>query len=303
MIRKDKPIMSKVTVVIPTFNCARYICQAIDSVLKQNYRNLEIIVVDDGSTDDTRETVAPYVNDGSIRYTYQDNLGLPGARNTGISMAGGEYVALLDADDEIDERMISLCVEKVERENTDWCIVDLLRITSSPSGEMKEMKMGRIPEGNLLHEMLADDYIPRSALFKKSCLDDIGCYHDDIQIRVDWEINIRLLRAGKRFSHVKEPVYIYKIREDSLVKKVHKKKYDQTLGLLRKHHKQLADQGDREVAAIYAQNLWRLARAYMVEVHAMKAGLSCVYESMKYDFSVKRLFHPFYHHLVRRSSY
>ena len=294
--------MPKVTVVIPTFNCARYICQAIDSAVNQTFQDREIIVVDDGSTDDTRERVAPYAENGSVEYIIQENQGLPGARNTGIRHAKGEYVALLDADDEFDERMISLCVEKMEKENTDWCIVDLLRIISSPAGDMHVIKRGRVPEGNLLTNMLADDYIPRSALFRKNSLNDIGCYHEDIQIRVDWEMNIRLLRADKRFSHVKEPLYIYKIREDSLVKKVHKKKYDHTLSLLRKHHKQIADQGDREIAAIYAQNLWRLARAYMVEVHSIRAGIFCVYESMKYDFNMKRFFHPFYHHFVGKRS-
>lgn len=89
--------MTTVSVVIPTYNGARYIGRALDSVLAQSYHDYEIIVVDDGSTDHTREVLKPY--DGRIKYIYQDNQTLPVARNTGVAAASGEYVAFLDCDD------------------------------------------------------------------------------------------------------------------------------------------------------------------------------------------------------------
>lgn len=293
--------MAKVSVVIPTYNCGQYICQAIESVLKQTYKAWEIIVVADGSSDNTYERVKPYEEAGLVRYIYQENRGLPGARNTGIQNAEGEFIVVLDADDELDERMLSLCLEKVEQEGTDWCVCDILRIESGPSSPKKELYRARIPQGNFAKEILLDDFISRSPFFRKTSLFDIGLYHEDIQVRVDWEINIRLILAGKRFSYVPEPLYIYKLRRNSLVKKVHKKKFDYTLKLLKKHHKRLADAGDREVAEIYAQNLWRLGRAYLIETREMGAFMACILESMKYDFSIRRLLHPFYHHLIKHS--
>jgi len=291
--------MAKVSVVIPTYNCGHYICQAIESVLRQTYKDCEIIVVDDGSTDKTRDMLEPYKQAGSLRYIYQDNRGLPGARNSGIANAKGEFVVVLDADDELDERMISLCLEKVEREETDWCVCDIIRIETFREDQRKEVYRAKLPQDNYTQAILADDFISRSPFFRKKSLIDVGLYHEDIQVRVDWEINIRLILGGKRFSYVPEPLYIYKLRRDSLVKKVHKRKFDYTLKLLKKHHKRLADAGDREVAKIYAQNLWRLGRAYIAEVRAVGAGISCIVESVRYDFSMKRLFHPFYHHLIR----
>lgn len=291
--------MAYVSVVIPTFNCGQYICQAVESVLKQNYKDWDIIVVDDGSTDKTSEIIEPYKQAGLVRYIYQDNRGLPGARNTGIKNAEGEFIVVLDADDELDERMISLCLEQVEKEHTDWCVCDIVRIESGPYGPKKELYRARIPQGNFAKKILTDDFISRSAFFRKTSLFDIGLYHEDIQVRVDWEINIRLFLAGKRFSYVPEPLYIYKLRRDSLVKKVHKEKFDYTLKLLKKHHKKLADSGDREVAKIYAQNLWRLGRAYLIETREMGAFIACILESMKYDFSLRRLLHPFYHHITK----
>ena len=90
--------MTKVSVVIPTHNCARYLPDAIRSVLTQTYSDYEIIVVNDGSTDDTEEALRPYSED--IVYIYQKNSGGPsGPRNVGIEAAQGKYVSFLDADD------------------------------------------------------------------------------------------------------------------------------------------------------------------------------------------------------------
>jgi glycosyltransferase involved in cell wall biosynthesis len=88
-----------VSVVVPTYNYARFLCQAVDSVLAQSYPFLEIIVVDDGSTDNTREVMSRYSADPRVRYIYQENQHLSAARNTGIREAQGEFIALLDSDD------------------------------------------------------------------------------------------------------------------------------------------------------------------------------------------------------------
>jgi glycosyltransferase involved in cell wall biosynthesis len=88
---------ARVSVIIPTFNCDRYITQAIDSVLNQTYPDYEIIVIDDGSTDNTRQVLQPYLE--QIRYIYQENQGVSVARNRGIESATGELVAFLDSDD------------------------------------------------------------------------------------------------------------------------------------------------------------------------------------------------------------
>lgn len=87
----------RVSVVIPGFNCARYIGQALNSVLAQTYPNIEIILVDDGSTDDTPAVVAPFLD--RITYHRQPNGGLAAARNAGMTLATGDYIAWFDADD------------------------------------------------------------------------------------------------------------------------------------------------------------------------------------------------------------
>jgi len=89
----------KVSVIIATYNRAQYIEKAIGSVLCQSYKNVEIIVVDDGSTDNTKRILNPYIEDGEIKYIYQKNAGSVRARDVGIKHSQGKYIAILDSDD------------------------------------------------------------------------------------------------------------------------------------------------------------------------------------------------------------
>lgn len=87
----------KVSVIIPTYNRANVVCNAVDSVINQTYKNIEIIVVDDGSTDDTKKVLNKYA--GNIKYIKQSNQGVSSARNLGIKESTGEYLAFIDSDD------------------------------------------------------------------------------------------------------------------------------------------------------------------------------------------------------------
>ena len=87
MTKCEQPLVS---VIIPTYNCSKYILNAIESVLSQTYKNIELIVVDDGSTDDTQKIIEPYLK--NIFYIFQENGGLANARNRGIMEAKGKYM-------------------------------------------------------------------------------------------------------------------------------------------------------------------------------------------------------------------
>ena len=93
--------MPKVSVIIPSYNCAQYLSEALESVFSQSYKDYEVIVVDDGSTDNIREVVDRFINrySNQIRYIFQENKGLAVVRNNGIENSLGDYIALLDADD------------------------------------------------------------------------------------------------------------------------------------------------------------------------------------------------------------
>lgn len=98
MLRQDLMSCPTVSIIIPTFNREKYVAKAIDSVFTQIYRDYEIIVVDDGSNDNTRNSLKKYRD--RIKYIYQENMGVSAARNAGINMAYGKWIAFLDSDDE-----------------------------------------------------------------------------------------------------------------------------------------------------------------------------------------------------------
>jgi glycosyltransferase involved in cell wall biosynthesis len=103
-----------VSVVIPAFNAAKYIRETLDSVLAQTYRPIEIVVVDDGSTDGTREQILAYGD--RVRYVWQPNSGgCSSPRNYGVRMASGEFIAFLDADDLIAPERIAAAVAVMKR--------------------------------------------------------------------------------------------------------------------------------------------------------------------------------------------
>jgi glycosyltransferase involved in cell wall biosynthesis len=123
-----------VTVITPTYNRAHLIIKTLDSVWAQTYRPIEVLIIDDGSTDDTKRTVRLWSDehdkDGSFRtrYIYQDNAGAPAARNNGIIHARGKYLQFLDSDDLLLPQKFTLQIEMMKQENTPLCIVDYLHI-------------------------------------------------------------------------------------------------------------------------------------------------------------------------------
>ena len=151
-----------VSVVIPTYNRAYCIATTIDSALGQTHQNLEILVVDDGSTDDTREVIAKqYGSEPRVRYLHQANEGVSGARNHGLRVARGEYVALLDSDDlwlpwKIEAQV--RCLEALPEAGMIWTDMDAV----NPEGEIMKRRY-------LTTMYSAYGWFSRDELFERSC--------------------------------------------------------------------------------------------------------------------------------------
>ena len=121
----------KFSIIIPTYNRAAFLPKAIESVLAQTYTDWELIVVDDGSTDNTREVVAQY-NDERIIYIYQENAERSAARNNGISQAKGDFICFMDSDEYIDENRLDLLHKAIEISgNNEVCFYTDIRFEGS----------------------------------------------------------------------------------------------------------------------------------------------------------------------------
>lgn len=277
--------MARVSVIIPAYNCAAFLARAVDSVLRQTMQDFEIVIVDDGSTDETPAVVGLYRAERRVRYLVQGNRGLPAARNAGMAVSTAPYVAFLDADDELAPDALAVLSTALDADpGAGWCVMDILRIT----GETREVVRSRIP-GDTYYGVLEDDFIRRGMFFRRVVLTAAGHYDPSIRMREDWDLNIRLVHAGVPFVYVPEPLYWYHWREGSITTARPHRKLAYTEQLLRKHHKRLADAGDPRAAAIYAECMWDLGRRHFYETRNWRRVLVCVMESLSYGIGPRRI--------------
>lgn len=182
-----------VSIVIPTYNYGRFVTEAVDSALAQDYKPVEIIVIDDGSTDDTPERLAPY--EGRIRYIRQENKGLSAARNTGIRHATGQWIALLDSDDVWHPHKLKIQLQAL-RERKD------VGLAGSPSAASLTDPLSPNPQ---VHELSLRDFVvssrmgPSSALIRRRCFEIVGFFDERLRSVEDRDMWLRL---AARFSCV-----------------------------------------------------------------------------------------------------
>jgi cellulose synthase/poly-beta-1,6-N-acetylglucosamine synthase-like glycosyltransferase len=224
--------MSKISVIIPTYNAAKYIREALDSVLAQTYPVHEIIVVDDGSTDNTRDIVKSYVrpktedqrpktlhptpltlhhNSTTISYIYQENNGPASARNTGIRAATGEYIAFLDADD-------LWLPEKLEKqmklfESNDYAFVycDMSHAVENKvihQSYLKDRGYKFFGSGNIYRNLLKENFIfTPTVIIQKEVFEKIGYFDETYKICEDYKMWLKI--ANKyQIGFVDEPLVI-----------------------------------------------------------------------------------------------
>lgn len=184
----------KVSVVIATYNAGEYICQAIDSVLVQTYTDFEIIVVDDGSTDDTQDRVQAY--DDRVVYVYQDNQERSAARNHGIRLSQGEYIAFLDADDYWNPDKLEKQIELLDVNpelGMVYCWMQSFSANESLptiAGQAFVAIQDKLDTFQRL--VLGTKSIPLCGIVRRQCLQDVGYFDEDIVVIEDWDLWLRV---------------------------------------------------------------------------------------------------------------
>lgn len=204
-----------VSAIITAFNSGAYIRDAIESVLGQTRKVDEILVVDDGSTDETPSIVAAYASAG-VNYVRQENQGPGAARNLGLRSTDGDIVAFLDADDIWMERKTEIQYDYLSS-HPDIGVVSghkMLWKTDKGGGARRIQRYGNIPDVQVPRELLINNIIgnPSMTLIRRTLLDKVGRYNPNLRWGQDWELWIRI-SASTIFGFVDEPVILYRIHE------------------------------------------------------------------------------------------
>lgn len=221
-----------VSVIVPVYNNETYLGQAINSVLQQTYKDIEIIVVDDGSTDKSSKIAEGFKQ---VKYIYQANSGPSSARNKGVSVSQGEYIAFLDSDDMYAENKIEVQVKALEQ-NKDVDIIynDCIAVDKNLS-YVNTLKSEGVYENekNFLCMLLFRQIIPipPSIMLRRKCFEEGYFYNNIYKHAEDYEFIIRLAQKYK-FKYIPEPLYTYRRHENNLTN-AHNLQQDREVNVLR----------------------------------------------------------------------
>lgn len=200
----------KVSVVIPTYNRGHLITSALDSVLNQSYQNLEIIVVSDGSTDDTDNIIEKYQkSDSRVKYiSYYPNKGGNYARNKGIKEAKGKYIAFLDDDDQWSPEKVELQMKKFKSNSEVGLVYTGVEIHYVDKGLSYISKPEKT--GDLSTDILISNYIgtTSSVIVKSELLDKSGFFDENLKALQDYDLWIRICQ-NTIIDSVKKPLLKY----------------------------------------------------------------------------------------------
>ena len=184
-----------ISVIIPTFNQAQFIEEAVQSVLGQSYRNLEIIVVDDGSTDHTKDVLSKYHN--HITYLSQNNRGPSSSRNYGIRTARADHIAFLDSDDVWFPEKLEAQMELMRRNSTVG-LVGCGAYTTDAQGRIEKEYVSE--KYHTRQQFLKDlqsrkiSFNPSIVLVKRACIDRVGGFKDALHYGEDWDLWLRIAK-------------------------------------------------------------------------------------------------------------
>jgi glycosyltransferase involved in cell wall biosynthesis len=187
----------RVSVIVPTYNHREYIGQSIESVLQQTEQNHEVIVVNDGSTDDTESIVKTYMNryPGKVRYLYKKNGGVASALNAGMNQATGEFLAWLSADDVFYRRKLEEQLQQLEMSpGAGLCYTDFHVIDGS-GNVLSEVRSPSYPSRlESLRALIYKPYINGSTvIFRRECVDKVGDFDEDMNLTADTDMWRRIL--------------------------------------------------------------------------------------------------------------
>lgn len=224
-------MMVKVSVIVPTYNRASLIARAVDSILAQTFKDFEVIIIDDGSKDNTKEVLKPY--EGKIKYIYQNNGGISKARNRGIQESSGTYIAFLDSDDYWAPEKLAVQA-KVLDENRNVGIVYARMPIVNEHGDILGMKPNGV-SGKNFQELLRvwGDLPTSSVMTRRECFDRVGVFDDDLPPMEDIDMWLRIAHSYELYE-VEGKVLAYYWRHDHQITQDQIKVYS---GLVKIHAK------------------------------------------------------------------
>lgn len=239
-----------VSVVIATYNMGQYINQAVDSILQQHWQNLEVIVVDDGSTDHTPDAMATYEGDSRINYIRTPNQGQPKAKNTGIRNTRGEFIAFCDADDLWEPTKLTVQMPLFDNPNVGIVYSEVSNIDEHNNRYTKPANETR-HSGKVTNQLLIENFVPfGTSVIRRACIERNGIFDETFRMGIDWDLWLRY-SLDWEFAYTPERTYIYRVWSGQMSTN-YRGRYDFATRILKKFVAQYGGQLDQH----YVKKAW-----------------------------------------------
>jgi glycosyltransferase involved in cell wall biosynthesis len=264
-----------VSIVIPCYNDEFYVREALQSAVDQTYSPVEVLVIDDGSTDDSLKIIQSFGD--RVRWERQSNQGAPAARNRGLEMAEGTYVKFLDADDLLVEDCVEQQVQRAEELPEerkavvfgDAIWVDEERNELDGYGDLRGRTSGEDPVTHLLYS----NPLTSCPLHRREYLEEVEGFDTSLPRSQEHDLHLRLALAGVEFVYRPMPTYYF--RQHECADRISERSYAEQglmthFDLVKRHAQLIEDQRGSlsgEVRQALAQSLWRHGRAILREGH------------------------------------
>lgn len=207
--------MPQLSIILPVYNCERYVGECIESILRQDFADFELIIIDDGSTDSSPEICARYSSDSRVWIITKENGGVSVARNTGMSVASAPLVMFVDSDDMLSQGMLSEMVGSIHGDDTDLCVCGLRNFHDGPGrDETWSYRSGTYTSreyADVLLRFYTNPFVggPVAKIYKKAIIDGgLLRFEEGESFAEDFVFNMRYLRNVDRVSVLSEPYYL-----------------------------------------------------------------------------------------------
>lgn len=274
--------MSKVSVIIPVYNVAAHVEICLRSVLAQTWKDLEILICDDGSTDASGEICDRIASeDARVRVIHSPNRGVSAARNICLDQATGDYIAPVDSDDLVTPSYIERLLHACEEQNADIALCDYQKIDESGACiEDSTPVMGVAGECKIYSnvEWLEQMYhptasgmsvVPWGKLYRRDLYEKEHIRYPEGQIHEDQSTTFRLFYAAQRIAYLTAVLYSYRIRSDSIMRRAFRKERVVIIEATRKQCDYFLQIGERQLAALAVNNHLRTEFSVLANLREM----------------------------------
>lgn len=217
-----------VSIIIPNYNCEKYICECLDSIYNQNYKNFEVIIIDDGSNDKSVSIIKQYIKEKeNARLIIQPNMNASVARNRGIEKSKGEYLYFLDSDDVILKNGLKVLVDNIEKYNVDMAIGNYYEIDDrhNNTSNVKMKEYGILKEPILIAN---NSPVPSNKLYRRSIIEKYNIFFANVNIGQDLNFFLKYLLWCDGVIRIDEDIYEHRVVENGMTKGVSFKIFDIT---------------------------------------------------------------------------